>query len=551
MTAIKTDPFDELARDFWAWRTIHQPLTHDDIPRLERAQDWVPDWSKEAVEARRKALAEFEERWKNIVPADWTVQEQVNYRLIGSALARVRWELDITRGWETSPKFYVDHTLGAIFIQLLQPPPFDISRSTKLINQLTSIPRTLEDGKKNLESTAVGPFAQAALEDLKDVRPRLLEFCRELKPLLAPESAEQIDAATLSACDALEQFRDWIEERLPSMKEITAAGRNAYLYFLKNVALMPFTPEQLLGMGRQEWDRSVAFEAFEKNRNRGMPDLAIFSNQQTQITREEQDENAIRVFLEQKNILTVPSWLKHYKNLPLPSYLKPLAGLGVLDDLTSESRLKDDGLRYIDPPSKDLGYFELSAARDPRPLIVHEGIPGHYLQLSISWAHEDWIRRHYYDSGSNEGIGFYAEEMMLQAGLFDDSPRTREIMYNYMRLRALRVEVDVKLALGLFTIDQATDYLQNAVPMDRETARFEAVFFASTPGQAITYQIGKLQIIRFLADARRIQGEAFDLKVFHDYLWKNGNVPIALQRWEYLGLRDEIDRLDESEANVV
>jgi hypothetical protein len=53
------------------------------------------------------------------------------------------------------------------------------------------------------------------------------------------------------------------------------------------------------------------------------------------------------------------------------------------------------------------------------------------------------IRRHCYDSVANEGIGFYAEEMMLQAGLFDDNPHTREIIYNFMRLRALRVEVDV------------------------------------------------------------------------------------------------------------
>jgi uncharacterized protein (DUF885 family) len=134
--------------------------------------------------------------------------------------------------------------------------------------------------------------------------------------------------------------------------------------------------------------------------------------------------------------------------------------------------------------------------------------------------------------------------MMLQAGLFDDSPRTREMIYSYMRLRALRVEVDVQLATGGFTIDQAAAYLAQAVPMDRETARAEAVFFASTPGQAITYQIGKLHVVRFLAEARRQQGDRFRLRDFHDFVWKNGNVPIALQRWEYLGLRDEIETLD-------
>ena len=80
--------------------------------------------------------------------------------------------------------------------------------------------------------------------------------------------------------------------------------------------------------------------------------------------------------------------------------------------------------------------------------------------------------------------------------------------------------------------------------MDASTAHAEAAFFASNPGQAISYQIGKLQIIKFLADARSRQGDAFKLRGFHDFLWENGNVPIALQRWEYLGLKDDVDTLE-------
>jgi hypothetical protein len=80
--------------------------------------------------------------------------------------------------------------------------------------------------------------------------------------------------------------------------------------------------------------------------------------------------------------------------------------------------------------------------------------------------------------------------------------------------------------------------------MDAATARLEATSFAAAPGQAISYQIGKLQIMKFLADAHRLKGDAFSLRGFHDFVWKNGNVPIALQRWEYLGLKDEIEALD-------
>jgi len=81
------------------------------------------------------------------------------------------------------------------------------------------------------------------------------------------------------------------------------------------------------------------------------------------------------------------------------------------------------------------------------------------------------MRRHYYDSGANEGIGFYAEEMMLQAGLFEDSPRSREIIYNFARLRALRVEVDVKHATGEVSITSAAgDHLPGRQDPDRAPA---------------------------------------------------------------------------------
>jgi len=535
---------EALAEDFWAWRALHQPVSSDDIPRIERSPDWIPDWSKEAIERRRQELALFDERWRRIDAQSWPIAQQVDYRLIGSALARVHWELGITRAQERNPGFYVDQTLGAIYLSLLKPPPFDEVRSREILSRIASIPQTVNDARANLAGNAVKPFAQAAIDKLTDVSARLSKTAKELIRLLSGVSSADLYEATGNAIQALESFRTWLEADFSQMSESTGVGRDPYIYFLKNVALMPLTPEQLLAMGTQEWERSVACETYERVRNEGLPELPLFPTQAAQIEREAQEEEKIRQFLRAKHILTLPDWVQHYRNLPLPAYLEPLALMGVADDLTSATRLNEDGISYIRPPAADLDYFSLSIAKDPRPLIVHEGVPGHYFQLVLSWAHQNPIRRRYYDSGANEGIGFYAEELMLQYGLFDDSPRTREIMYSYMRLRALRVEVDVKLALGLFTIDEATDCLEKIVPIDRATARQEATFFASAPGQAITYQIGKLQIVKFLADARLKLGAKFDLKAFHDFVWLNGNVPIALQRWEYLGLTDEIKTID-------
>lgn len=530
------DVLDDLARDFWTWRAAQMPVSGDDIPRLERPAGWVPDWSPAAAASYRKRLTEFDQRWKAIDAAKWPVPRQVDYRLIGSAVARVQWELNVARSWQRNPNFYLDQTIGAYFHLLLQPPPFPKDRGANIVATLNAIPKILEGARQNL-AEPVRPFAELSLKQLNDIRPRLLASVRELKPLLDADSQKQIDSAAESAVQALESYAQWLNAKLPSMRSETAVGREAYVFFLKNVALLPYTPEQLLEIGHDEWARSVSFQTYEEHRNLGAPEMPIAPSIEEEIARERRDEEAIRQYLQEKHILSVPAWMQHYLYQPMPAYMKPLEGVGEADDFTSESRLKEDCIRYINPPSADLGYFSLADAKDTRIGIVHEGVPGHYFQLALSWAHPDPIRRHYYDSGANEGIGFYSEEMLLEAGLFDNSPRSREIVENMVRLRALRVAVDVKLALGEFTIAQGAEYLEKTVPMDSHTAHAEAAFFASYPGQAISYQIGKTQIMSFLAEARRQQGDKFDLQAFHDFLWLNGNVPIALQRWELLGLK--------------
>ena len=535
------DPLDDLSQEFWTWRAATQPSSGDDIPRIERPAGWLPDWSAAAVTARRTALDAFERRYQALDPSGWPVPRQVDHRLVGSALARVRWELDGAPAWRRDPAFYVQQALGPVFDVLLAPPPVSAARADLVIARLAHAPRTLEHAQANLDD-ARAPFARLAIDTLAGIEERLATVARELDAAV-PSHRGRLAAPAASAGRALAAYRGWLEQRLPRLSAETAVGREAYAKFLREVALVPFTPDEVLAMGRQEWERAVAFEALEQGRNRALPPLPLFADQQAQVAASARQEQAIRQFLEREHLLTVPAWLQHYLNLPLPAYLAPLAFLGVTDDLTSATRLAENGLSYIRVPSPSLPYFYLSTARDPRPIIVHEGVPGHYMQLALAWAHENPIRRQYYDSGAQEGIGFYAEEMMLQAGLWADSPRSREIVYNFARLRALRVEVDVRLATGTFTISEAADYLATTVPMDRDTALEEAASFAAGPGQAITYQIGKLQIVRLLADARRAQGDAFSLRAFHDVVWKNGNVPLSLLRWELLGDRREIDRL--------
>ncbi|MBV9009404.1 MAG: DUF885 family protein [Verrucomicrobia bacterium] len=520
----------QLAADFWKWRAEYAPFTGDDVNRMERPGG-TRNWSRASMDARDRQLRAFEDRYAKIEFQGWTIPQQVDYRLIGSALSRVKYELDFNPRWKRDPNFYIEQTLTALAEALTVPGPYDQAQSREILTRIENIPSILQEGSENLKNPPA-PFAEVAVQSLDGIRERLGRMAVALRPLTTLEQ-QTLTAAVDRAADALAKFQQQLKQRLPSLPKQTALGRDAYVWFLRNVALMPFAPEELLAMGRQEWNRAVAFETYEKNRNKDLAPLKMVDNLDKWIAENAANEEQIRKFLVNRGILSVPDWVQHYTFRVTPEYLRAL-GFTETDDFTSPSRLNQNCIRYLTEPSPNLGYFWRASAMDTRPICVHEGIPGHYLQLCLSWKQDDPIRRHYYDSGANEGIGFYAEEMMLQAGLFDNSPHTREIIYNFMRLRALRVEVDVKLALGEFSLDQAAKYLEENVPMDAQTARQEAIAFSTAPGQAMTYQIGKLQIMKFLAEARLKQRDQFSLRAFHDFVWKNGNVPIALQRWEYL-----------------
>ena len=272
-----------------------------------------------------------------------------------------------------------------------------------------------------------------------------------------------------------------------------------------------------------------------------MPPLPESALRQCEI--EEEDEQSIREFYVKNRLLSQPDNLGHYLNAPIPDYLSPVGFLAVTNDLTDEYRLDQNGVSYVPEPSQDLGYFHAANARDPRAGIVHEGV--HYQQLAIGYRHENPLRRRYYDSGSNEGIAHYNEELMLRAGLFENTPHSKTVMWNFMRLRALRVEVDVGLATGKLSLEDAAVLFSKKVLVDRATALKESAFYAGNPGIALAYQVGKHQLMKLVADSIEKEGKNFEFQKIHDAVWKEGNIPFALLNWELNGNKEYIDAIDE------
>src|SRR5438105_15243523 len=99
LPAQPTESLDKLADDFWAWRGKYAPFTGDDVNRMERPGG-MRDWSRASIDQRRKDLEQFEARWKKMDASHSPIPQQVDYRLVGSALSRVRWELDQNPRWK-------------------------------------------------------------------------------------------------------------------------------------------------------------------------------------------------------------------------------------------------------------------------------------------------------------------------------------------------------------------------------------------------------------------------------------------------------------------
>jgi len=220
LSQAAADSVDNLAADFWAWRAQTAPFTSDDVARIQRPDGTTHDWSAPGVAKQAKQLALFDARWKTL---ENSKAQQVDHRLMGSALARVHWELDILKRWQRDPNFYIEQTLTPVAEALTPPGPYDEKQSREILLRLNSIPATIQQAEQTLVSPPA-PFAKLAIESLAGVRPKLQKVGDTLPPQTTIAAAEW-KASADRAATALEQFRSWLETSLPPLPAQTTIGR--------------------------------------------------------------------------------------------------------------------------------------------------------------------------------------------------------------------------------------------------------------------------------------------------------------------------------------
>lgn len=536
----------ELGEEFWEWRIASSFRSADDIPRVDHPPDWRPRFDRASARERLARAGEFLERWRSLDTAGAPVGTQVDYRLVGSAIRRVEWEVGRLAGWERDAVMQLHQALGPAYDLMLPLPPFDRERQEGVLFRLDYVDGQLETARENLSRAGTRQLAELALKLLRNIDSDLPQALEALSPLFDGAARSELAARGEVAARALVGFREWLAGFLPQMPSAEPVGREAFLWYLRNVALLPHQPEVLLLNARRELERASVWEEVAANRNRSRSGPTRAASAEEQVETQIRNEQEVREFYERHDLLSQPDALRRYHTAVMPPYVERLRWLGVFNDLTSDLRLHQDGVSYTISPAGELQYFAYANAHDPRLGIVHEG--AHFKQLTTSWAHPNPLRHRYYDSVPNEGIAFYNEEMMLQAGLFDDAPWSQQAVHNMNRLRCLRTIVDVGLVTGEISPAEGVETFMKMIPIDEQTALEETALYVACPGLAMSYMVGKLEIIRLLHDAKQAQGKNFSLRSFHDFLWQNGNLPLSLLRWELLNDDSDLKKIDQATA---
>ncbi len=492
--------------------------------RTPVAVNGVVDFSSAAVEKRRAELRDFQAKLPDFAVASWDQHQQVDYLAVRAQMDLEDFNLNILKPWARDPGMYVDELQRLTYADL----PLKGAALATLRARLKTIPAYLAQARVNLDSVAAD-YADLALHSIshgdgvghgmpyRAVEPEgLLGWFADLRGR-AEKQQPAIVADIKAAEAAIRSFRDWLTAARPTMTARAGVGKPAYDWFLTNVRLMPYDSDQIVSLADRELTRFWANYTTERHRNRNLPELELPKSGEEYEAQLAGTDAKIRKWLTDEEIITIPDYIPgSYKEV---GYNAP----------------------WIVRPTGPM-FWEQVQFRDASPDHLHATFPGHKFDGLTGKRVTHPIRSRVRDSGRTEGWGFYLEEAALQLGLFDDRPRTRELIYIFGLFRAARTIGDVKMQRNEMNVGETMKFWKEWTPyLDDNVARVDAgIYIRRPPGYGMTYTIGAMQLQKLLVDRKRQLGEKFSLRDYHDYLMNTGRLPVSLLRYDLTGYDDEI-----------
>jgi uncharacterized protein (DUF885 family) len=537
-TSVVTSTIDaaalhKLADDYYNWRNENYPVRSSEAG-LHTWDNALTDYSAAKIAERAQHVRKLLEQIRAIKSDNWPKDDRIDAILFRAQLENVDFGDRILKFEETNPLLYVSECSNAIFSLLKKEYDTPANRARSAAARFRAMPALLSQGEKNLRKP-VKLYAQLAIQSARHIDPLFNESTAPLTKDLSEGDRDEFEKSRDVALAAVHAFATTLEKKLGQMADFAPMGETNYNYYLKHVLLLPLNAVQVEMLGRAELARYRALEALLPDPAMADPNPARAKNippdQQSFLQAYQSREQEMIDFLKSHHLITLPDYLGQFEIRQLPEAFKPTSPGGFMNPPGVYDK-DPTGFYFIptyDPQSKN--FYIRAAVEDPRPILGHEGIPGHFLQLSIANHLTDEIRRQNDNGVFVEGWALYGEEMLMRTGFYPEGSAAQGQILRLSRYRAARIGVDVNLHTGKWTFEQAVNYFVEAGGLDREAAEGEAAGAATDPTQKIWYIVGKWQIMNLLGKYHDKMGANFRLGQFHDDLIKNGSLPVSIIEW--------------------
>lgn len=514
--------YADLLTLFADWRAFEAPPL----------RDGAPDYTAATVARRHGELAGYRARLESLDVSTWPVEQRVDLELVRAEMNGFDFDARVLQPWVRDPAFYATLWTGQSDTPSHEGPvpagicelwtytfPLSAADAAKLAAELRPIPAFLAQAKTNLTgnardlwTTGIGTVQQQAV-DLADLERRVAASGPELR------------AAVAAARRATEEFVAWLEAEAPSKTGPSGIGKENYTWNLRHVHLVPMSWEEEVALLQRELARAHAALKLEEERNRVLPPLAAAADDAEYQRRADLAVTKLLAFVRDRDLY------------PMRDYLEPAlrAHLGSFEPLATRN------------------FFAIAMHFDPITLYTHAT---HWWDTARmreephpSPVRRGALRSNIWDSRS-EGMATAMEEILLHAGLYDDMPRLREIVWIMLAQRAARglaslylqanVSPDSTAVESAFDLQQAKAFQVEWTPRgwmrpDLDLLGFEQQLYLRQPGYGTSYVTGKFLIDDLIRVRAHQLGDAFTMKTFFAEVNAAGMIPVSLIRWQMTG----------------
>lgn len=515
--------YRDLAQLHAQWRQFEAPAV----------KDCVPDYTPAAMAAKAEGLADFQQKLAALDTAKWTLAQRIDFKLVAAEMNGLDFDLRVLKPWARDPSFY-----AIVFGEESDVPehegpnarpaidlyeykyPLSKADQKELTCRIGAVPAFLEQAKVNLKggnARDLFQFSARAFNWQIDALKGLEAGTIDMRTLEGPVrgtlegASPELRDAVAKAREASEAFIAWMAAEAPSKTGPSGVGKENYDWYMKNVRLMPYGWDEQVTHLRRELERSRASLALEEFRNRALPPQQVFNDEAAYLEMAAAKMEALTDFLIDSGIVADKDYYRDALRNEIGGYTPP----------------------------EERNFFSHGTALDPSPLYAHFY---HWIELAMRKhePHKSKIRSGVplYDlyDGRSEGMATAMEEILMHAGLYDDNPRTREIVWIMLANRAARGLASLYVASNEMTLDEAGVFHAQWTPRgwsdpSSDLVGFEQLLYLRQPGYGTSYVTGKLELDRLMSEyafRQEQKGDAFDVPGFFRTLNASGIIPYTL-----------------------